>query len=110
VKVFGDDQLEAIHVASLCLLEEGLEFLSPAALDRLAAAGAGGDHGHEQERIDRGLELLAKLPSRLTLHACNPDRDLEVGGKALVFCAVSSSPNRSDRGQRPPTTPISATC
>ena len=48
------DQVEAIHQASLQLLEQvGIEFLSPRALDVLSEAGAEVDRDSEMVRFDR---------------------------------------------------------
>ncbi|MEX2008667.1 MAG: trimethylamine methyltransferase family protein, partial [Dongiaceae bacterium] len=106
VEVLTPDRLEAIHDASMRLLETvGLEFLSDAALDILARAGAEVDRATKRVRFDRGLiaEHVAKAPSRFTLHARNPARDVVIGGNHVVFCAVSSAPNCSDLdgGRRP---------
>jgi trimethylamine---corrinoid protein Co-methyltransferase len=106
IELLNEEQLETIERTSMRLLEEhGLEFMSSRALDRLEAAGAMVDRGNQRVRFDRGLilDLVAKAPRRFTLHARNPARDLEIGGNALVFCAVSSAPNCSDldSGRRP---------
>ncbi|HLB79911.1 MAG TPA: trimethylamine methyltransferase family protein, partial [Dongiaceae bacterium] len=63
VEVLTPDQVEAIHDASMRLLETvGLEFLSDAALDILARAGAEVDRASNRVRFDRGLiaEQVAK--------------------------------------------------
>ncbi|MEX1204987.1 MAG: trimethylamine methyltransferase family protein [Dongiaceae bacterium] len=106
VEVLTPDRLEAIHDASMRLLETvGLEFLSDAALDILARAGAEVDRASKRVRFDRGLiaEHVAKAPARFTLHARNPARDVVIGGDRVVFCAVSGAPNCSDLddGRRP---------
>ena len=106
VEVLTADRLEAIHDASMRLLETvGLEFLSDAALDILARAGAAVDRASQRVRFDRGLiaEQVAKAPPRFTLHARNPARDVVIGGAHVVFCAVSGAPNCSDLdgGRRP---------
>ena len=92
----------------------GLEFLSDAALEILAKAGATVDRSSRRVRLDRGLiaAYVAKAPASFTLHARNPSRTVAIGGNAIAFCAVSSAPNCSDldRGRRPaalPTTAIS---
>ncbi len=106
LRVLSADQVEAIHEASLGILEElGVEFLLPEALDHLRRAGADVEKGSPLVRFDRGqiAEVIAKAPGRFTLHARNPERDLEVGGNAIVFAAVGSAPNVSDldSGRRP---------
>jgi trimethylamine---corrinoid protein Co-methyltransferase len=106
LEVLDEDQLEAIHQASMRILEEfGLEILSDAALDRFAAAGADVDRGTRRVRLDRHfvLEQVAKAPKRFTLHARNSAHDIEIGAGHVNFCLVSSAPNCSDldRGRRP---------
>src|SRR5215475_4397489 len=106
IDVLTEEQLDRIHDASMGILEtHGLEFLSDAALDVLAKAGATVDRGSRRARLDRGLvaAYVAKAPARFTLHARNPSRTVAIGANAIAFCAVSSAPNCSDldRGRRP---------
>ena len=46
---------------------------------------------------DQILELISSAPSEFTLHAPHPGRDLAIGGDNVVFAAVASAPNISDR-------------
>jgi trimethylamine---corrinoid protein Co-methyltransferase len=106
IEAISADQLEAIHNASLRVLEEiGIDFLDEAARDRLKAAGAHVEPGSQRVRFDRGmvLELVAKTPSEVTLHARNPERNLTFGGNHINFGSVASAPNASDmdNGRRP---------
>ena len=108
VEVLSEDQIEAIHETSLRILEEiGMDFLDEEALGILRNAGAEVAPGSQRVRFDRGLVLdsVARAPSRFTLHARNPERNLEVGGNHVCFGSVASAPNVSDldRGRRPGT-------
>lgn len=97
-RVVSDDQLEAIHEASLRVLREtGMVFLHPTALAMWAEAGA--DVDGERVRFDPALieELVAGAPATFTIHATDPRRNLEIGGDSVVFGAVSSAPNVADR-------------
>ena len=97
-RVVSDDQLEAIHLASLRVLAEtGMDFLHPEALRLWREAGAKVDG--ERVRIDGDLiaALIGSAPSEFTLHAPNPARDLRIGGDHVVFGAVASAPNVADR-------------
>lgn len=97
IRAVSDDQLEAIHLASLQVLEEiGMDFLLPEARERLQAAGA--DVRGERVRMDRGLvlESIRSIPSSFTLHARNPERSVGVGGTEIVVCQIASAPNVSD--------------
>ncbi len=105
IEVLSEDQVEAIHDASLRILEEiGMDFLHPEALDVLEKAGARVEPGAERVRFDRGLieAALSHAPSSFTLHARNPARDLTIGANHITFATVGSAPNVSDleRGRR----------
>ncbi|MEO1193492.1 MAG: trimethylamine methyltransferase family protein [Pseudomonadota bacterium] len=106
IDVLSADQLEAIHETSLTILEEiGMDFLHEEALAILKEAGAEVTAGSTRVRMDRGLvlEAIKSVPSEITLHARNPQRHLRLGGNAVAFCSVASTPNASDLdgGRRP---------
>ena len=106
VEILSADQVEAIHRASLRILSEiGLEVLGAAALDHFAADGAAVDRGTRTVRLHpaRVEELVALAPPAFTLHARNPQRDIQLGGADLVFCSVGGPAFVSDldRGRRP---------
>jgi trimethylamine--corrinoid protein Co-methyltransferase len=97
-RIVSDDQLEAIHLASLRVLREtGIDFLHPEALRLWRDAGAEVDG--ERVRLDPDLvdALIASAPAEFTLHAPNPARDLRIGGDHVVFTSVASTPNTADR-------------
>src|SRR5690606_24874966 len=106
LELVSADELEAIHLASLEILEDiGIDFLLPEARALMRQAGADVKTDSERVRIDRGLveQALATTPETFTLHARNPAHNLEVGGNRMAFGCVSSPPNCSDmdRGRRP---------
>ncbi|MBU3738829.1 MAG: trimethylamine methyltransferase family protein [Rhodoferax sp.] len=97
--VVSEDELEAIHDASLTILEEmGMDFMHAGAREILRKAGADVKPGSERVRFDRGLilEAIKTCPSEFTLHARNPERNIRIGGKNLAFAQVASPPNCSD--------------
>ena len=97
--VVSQDELEAIHDASLTILEEmGMDFMHAGAREILRKAGADVRDGSERVRFDRNLILqsIKTCPSEFTLHARNPERNVQIGGKNLVFAQVASPPNCSD--------------
>lgn len=99
-ELLSADQIEKIHDSSLRLLEEiGIEFLHPEAMAILQKAGAVVTPGSAQVKFDRGLvlEMIAKAPRTVTLHARNPAHNLEVGGNVVNFATVASAPNAHDR-------------
>ncbi|WP_406854613.1 trimethylamine methyltransferase family protein [Alsobacter sp. KACC 23698] len=100
------DELEAIHEASLAILEEiGMDFLHEGARRILREAGAEVDPSSQRVRFPRALveAQIGLAPRVFTLHARNPARSLTLGGDALAFCSVASAPNAADRdgGRRP---------
>ncbi|POF28491.1 trimethylamine methyltransferase family protein [Roseibium marinum] len=100
------DQLEAIHDASMRVLEEiGIDFLHEDAKTMLKAAGADVAPDGDRVRMDRAMvaELIAKAPGEFTMRARNRAHDLHVGGDAIAFSCVASAPNAvdRDRGRRP---------
>jgi trimethylamine--corrinoid protein Co-methyltransferase len=99
-EVLSAEALEDIHNASLTILEEiGMDIILPEARERMKAAGADVTPGTERVRFDRAMiaELISTVPSTFTLHARNPLRNVQIGGKNLVFAQVASAPFVSDR-------------
>ena len=106
VPAVSADELEAIHEASLTILEEiGMDFLHEGARALLKEAGAEVEAGSPRVRIPRQLveAQIGLAPRSFTLHARNPACNLAIGGDAVAFCAVASAPNVADRdgGRRP---------
>jgi len=105
LEVLSADQVEAIHLASLDLLEnQGMRVLHPGARDLLARAGATVDHDSQMVRFDRAMvmECISQAPQEFTLHARNPARSFRVGGRHLAFTSVGGPAycNDLDRGRR----------
>ena len=105
LELLSADQLEAIHLTSLRILEElGIELMSPRALATCAAAGAEVDFATGIVRLDRGLlaQALAMAPSSFALTPRNPERQVILGGNHVNFGLVAGPPNVHDceRGRR----------
>jgi trimethylamine--corrinoid protein Co-methyltransferase len=105
MEVLSADQLEAIHLTSLRILEElGIELMSPRARDTLRAAGAQVDDATGTVRLDRGLVAasLATAPSSFVLTPRNDARRITLGGNHVNFGLVAGPPNVHDceRGRR----------
>jgi trimethylamine--corrinoid protein Co-methyltransferase len=99
VELIDEEQLEAIHQASLEILSEiGMDFAHEGARRMLAEAGARVDPDSERVRFDAEFidHWVSQAPSEFTMHARNPERNMQMGGNALAFGAVSSAPNSSD--------------
>jgi trimethylamine---corrinoid protein Co-methyltransferase len=102
-EVVSADQLESIHLASLRILQEiGMDFLDPDARDLLKAAGVELDGTRAHFDPDFILDRIKTVPSQFTLHARNPDQNLQMGGNWMAFGSVASAPNVYDmeRGRR----------
>jgi len=106
MEVLSEDQLEAVHLTSLRILEElGMEIMSGRAREILAAAGAELDTAARTVRLDRGLvaKALATAPSSFVLEPRNATRRIVMGGNRINFGLVAGPPNVHDceRGRRP---------
>ena len=99
IEVATEEQIEAIHDASMRILEEiGMDFLHKQALDILSFGGAEVTSGTQRVRFDRGMveEVMASVPESFTLHARNPEHDLTIATGSINFGMVASPPNASD--------------
>jgi len=106
MKVISDDQVEAIHNASMRILEElGIELMSEPARALFRDAGAEVDDASGIVRVDRDLVMrtVAKAPSKYTLTPRNPDRAVTFGGDHISFSLTAGPPNVHDciDGRRP---------
>jgi trimethylamine---corrinoid protein Co-methyltransferase len=105
MEVLSADQLEAIHLTSLRILEElGMEVMSARALSILKAGGAQIDAATRMVRLDRGLieSALKSAPSAFELTPRNAERRVILGGNHINFGLVAGPPNVHDceRGRR----------
>jgi trimethylamine---corrinoid protein Co-methyltransferase len=100
------DQVEAIHLASLRILEEfGIELMSPAAREALRTQGASVYEATGNVKMDGALvmQLVARAPASFTVTPRNPARKLTMGGRHVAFGLVAGPPSVHDcvRGRRP---------
>ena len=98
-RIYSDDQVAAIHVAALTLLEnQGMKVLSAIGRRRFAAAGASVDESTQVVRIDRGMvaKALATTPSEFTFHTPDPEFNVTIGGRHVCFAPTSGPPNIMD--------------
>lgn len=99
VAPLSDDEIESIHRASLGILREiGIEILLPEARRQFKDAGAVLKQENDRLWFDTDWieEAITSAPGRFTLHARNPNRNIEIGDDYIAFCAVASAPNASD--------------
>jgi trimethylamine---corrinoid protein Co-methyltransferase len=100
----SDDQLEAIHLASLEVLQEiGIDVMLPEARAILAAAGASVDGERVRIPADVIEAAVKTAPAAFDFHARNPAHTLRIGDGYLAFGTVASAPNAADfeGGRRP---------
>lgn len=105
MEVLSADQLEAIHLTSLRILENlGIEVMSARALAALKAVGATVDAATRNVRVDRGLveKALETAPASFTLTPRNAAKRVIMGGNHINFGLVAGPPNVHDfeRGRR----------
>jgi trimethylamine---corrinoid protein Co-methyltransferase len=105
MEVLSADQVEAIHLTSLRILEElGVELMSPRARQAMRSAGAEVDDATGTVRLDRGLveRALATAPPTFELTPRNPAKRVTLGGNHINFGLVAGPPNVHDceRGRR----------
>ncbi|MFK7916936.1 MAG: trimethylamine methyltransferase family protein [Ilumatobacter sp.] len=92
-----DDELDAIHTASLRVLAEtGVDFLHEEARAMLAAAGAKVDGDRVRFDPDMVLELVRHAPKEFTLHGRSSERNLRIGSDWVAYASVASAPNYVD--------------
>ena len=100
MQMLDDERMEVLHRSSMRILSElGIRVMSTRAMDLFEKAGALVDRESQTIRIDETLvkEALRTAPRRFTLTGRNPDKQLEIGGNALVFGLVAGPPNVHDR-------------
>jgi len=103
-EILSAEGLEIIeHNADTLLEQIGVEFRDfPRALELFRGAGA--DVKAERVRFPRGLarKLCASTPPRYVQHARNPERNVVIGGDAMVFAPNYGSPfvHDLDKGRR----------
>ncbi|MGB1236244.1 MAG: trimethylamine methyltransferase family protein [Planktomarina sp.] len=89
--------VEAIHDGAMRILEEiGIEFLNTEAIALFKEAGVkveGSTVFLDREWV---MGMVAKAPSEFTITPRNPDRQISIGGKTILFGNVSSPPNYWD--------------
>lgn len=103
--VLSEDEVEAIHEASLDVLEQvGVEIMSESGRNLLKDAGAQLASTGDIVYIDRGLvqEGLQTVRPSFCIHARNPKHNIEFGKGKINFATVGSAPHSSDldRGRR----------
>jgi trimethylamine--corrinoid protein Co-methyltransferase len=95
--VLSEDEVDAIHQAALRVLaDDGIRVLLDEALERFLRAGA--SVNERMVRIDSGLveSALASAPSDFEMWGRNPERNISIGGRSVVFAPVGGPPHAVD--------------
>jgi trimethylamine--corrinoid protein Co-methyltransferase len=97
VEPLDADGVAAIHDGAMRILEEiGIEFLNAEARAILRQAGCRVADTNIRMGRDFVMEMVGRAPSQFTITPRNPDRQITVGGRNMVFVNVSSPPNYWD--------------
>ncbi len=107
MRVFSDDRIEAMHEASLQVLENlGVKVLLPEARDLFTAGGAT-LKGEDMVHIGREMvtAALSTAPRSIVGHAGRRERDVLLEPGSLVFQPGAGAPHATDlvKGRRPGT-------
>ena len=97
------DGVQAVHKATMRILKEiGIEFLNPEAVAYLKKAGCTVTGTNVKMDEDFVMEMIGHAPETFTITPRNPEREVIMGGKHMLFVNVSSPPNAWDleRGKR----------
>ena len=92
-----------VHKTAMRILRDiGIEFLNPEAVEHLRKAGCIVNGTNVRMDEDFVMEMVARAPESFTITPRNPERELIMGGKHMLFVNVSSPPNAWDmeRGKR----------
>ncbi|MEW5817659.1 MAG: trimethylamine methyltransferase family protein [Spirochaetota bacterium] len=94
IKILTDSQIEAIHRATLDVLEKtGIKFESERALKLLEKNGCRVDYENRIARIPGFLveECIRKTPSSFSVKARDKANDLRIGGNTLYFMSSAGA-------------------
>ena len=97
------DGVQRVHKTAMRILRDiGIEFLNPEAVTILKQAGCIVNGTNVRMDEDFVMEMVGRAPSTFTITPRNPEREIIMGGKHMVFVNVSSPPNAWDmeRGKR----------
>lgn len=103
VEPLDAEGVQRIHKTAMRILRDiGIEFLNPEAVEHLRKAGCIVNGTNVRMDEDFVMEMVARAPETFTITPRNPDHELVMGGKHMLFVNVSSPPNAWDmeRGKR----------
>lgn len=87
------EQVERIHDASMWILENvGVDFRDPVAPGQWKEAGAKVDGDRVYLDRDLVMELIASIPSEITLHARDAEKTVTLGDGKSIFVPMTGAP------------------
>lgn len=93
VTAVNDTQLDRIHAASMAILRDiGIEFRDETALHQWREFGAKVEGNRVRLSEEMVMGLIAKAPSRFTIHGRNPDHVAEIGPDTMTFATMQGAP------------------
>jgi trimethylamine--corrinoid protein Co-methyltransferase len=93
----GPEGVAAIHNGAMTILEGiGIEFLNEEAIELFKQAGCTVNGTNVRMGRDWVMEMVRKAPAQFTVTPRNPNREIILGGKHILFGNVSSPPNYYD--------------
>lgn len=97
IEPLSEEGVQAIHNGAMNILEDiGIEFLNEESRTIFAQAGCRVDGTNVKMDREWAMEMVGKAPSQFTITPRNPDHEIIVGGKYILFGNVSSPPNYHD--------------
>ena len=92
-----EEGIAAIHNGAMRIIEEiGIEFLNDESVAILKQAGCQVDGTNVRMGREFVMEMIEKSPAEFSITPRNPDREVIVGGRHMLFGNVSSPPNTYD--------------
>jgi len=93
----NEEGVQAVHDGAMRILEEiGIEILNAEALEIYREMGCTIRGTNVRMGRDMVMEMVAKAPSEFSITPRNPERQVTIGGKNMVFVNVSSPPSYWD--------------
>jgi len=102
VEPMTPEQVERIDSASMDILENvGVIFRDPQAIRDWKQAGAEIRDDY-RVHLDRAMvrDLISTIPSKITLHARDPEKTVKIGGRSSIFIPMAGAPYLRDLEDR----------
>jgi trimethylamine--corrinoid protein Co-methyltransferase len=99
--VLSEDDVKLVHSSSLRLLQEvGIEIEYQPAVDILRDAGQKVEGSRVYFDPEYVKKMVAEAPNEFTLHARDPEFNIQIGGDNLVYAPGYGAPFIIQKGKR----------